>query len=1042
MLFSKGNFWRANFNKIQKLKAVWRTGFGALCVFCMPLIAQNPDLPIYSSPKQVNSPASKTASSSAHLMPAKLHPPQKPSLKRSNIFRRSQRRPLQGNSVALQPEAVVDTAQILWAKQFGMGAAASTEHFVDLATDGVGNILVTGWSSAQPFGTEYLTQKYDSGGNLVWEARFGGDGNGDNKAKAIAVDGSGNAAVSGVAFNSETYGYDITTVYYNSGGVQQWSVAIPVALRHSSLMDEPTAVKFDSNGNVCVCGWVLALDQTGTFIRSDWVVIKYDAAGNEMWSDYYDSGIFEDDWAVDMIPDAFGNLYVTGISETNNYEDMLTIKYDVSGARAWTKIFDQGWYEEATAIARDADGNIIVSGTDGDFLTLKYDENGIQLWFRRMDGPLNGDDYVNDVAVDTSGNVIVAGETEGNFGDYDFLTVKYSGAGDTLWAVTYDGNGTGSAGGYSLDVDTPGNIYVTGYEDTTGQNDFTISTIKYDTSGALQWSKRQANYSDYSFDRSVAVLSNGQILTAGTVWGNDYDLRLQTYQPDGSAGWQYSYDGVSNSWETARFLFQDDMGNIYIGGTSWDGDYDVFAAKFDPNGMLLWSNRSDGGYGSTDTPLAMAVDDNGNIYFAGYTYNGSYQDFLTVKYNANGNESWIRTFSGAANRNDNARDIAIDASGDIIVTGESDIDNQNNSELVTIKYDSAGGTVWQANHRILKDARPLCLAINSASEVYVGGAAVHPSGSTNSMIVKYNTNGDTLWSLVHDGFGNNMGYYGQDMILDAAENVVMVGHNYLSKTQLAKVSPVGDTLWVKEMSGHKASVLMMDNLGNLFVAGDATTNRFFTAKYDLNGNESWSATYPANGNQSYSAGLDLDNGGNAYVTGESYGISFYDFGVVKYSSNGMEEWSARYDLAARSNSPAGVAVDANNDITVVGTTDSDDWSVVTIVKYQQVPVGIKDSGSPQVPENSYLAQNYPNPFNPVTKIRYAISGAVNGAGRQLVSLKVYDILGREVATLVDEEKPVGEYAVEFNGSSLSSGIYFYQLKAGSCTQTKKLILMK
>jgi hypothetical protein len=59
-----------------------------------------------------------------------------------------------------------------------------------------------------------------------------------------------------------------------------------------------------------------------------------------------------------------------------------------------------------------------------------------------------------------------------------------------------------------------------------------------------------------------------------------------------------------------------------------------------------------------------------------------------------------------------------------------------------------------------------------------------------------------------------------------------------------------------------------------------------------------------------------------------------------------------------------------------------------------------------------------------------------------VTLKVYDILGREVATLVNEEKPAGEYEVEFNGSNLPSGIYFYQLKAGSYVETRKMVLLK
>lgn len=95
------------------------------------------------------------------------------------------------------------------------------------------------------------------------------------------------------------------------------------------------------------------------------------------------------------------------------------------------------------------------------------------------------------------------------------------------------------------------------------------------------------------------------------------------------------------------------------------------------------------------------------------------------------------------------------------------------------------------------------------------------------------------------------------------------------------------------------------------------------------------------------------------------------------------------------------------------------------------------------PEKFSLSQNYPNPFNPTTKIRYSIPDIIpNEAKNLLVSLKVYDILGREVATLVEEEKPAGEYVVEFSGAYLPSGIYFYRLKADAFSETKKLILMR
>jgi len=90
----------------------------------------------------------------------------------------------------------------------------------------------------------------------------------------------------------------------------------------------------------------------------------------------------------------------------------------------------------------------------------------------------------------------------------------------------------------------------------------------------------------------------------------------------------------------------------------------------------------------------------------------------------------------------------------------------------------------------------------------------------------------------------------------------------------------------------------------------------------------------------------------------------------------------------------------------------------------------------QIPVNVSLLQNFPNPFNPRTTIRYQVPSTVR------VSLRVYNLLGQEVAKLVDEEKTGGEHEVSLDASRLSSGIYFYRIVAGSFTQTRKLVLLK
>jgi hypothetical protein len=88
------------------------------------------------------------------------------------------------------------------------------------------------------------------------------------------------------------------------------------------------------------------------------------------------------------------------------------------------------------------------------------------------------------------------------------------------------------------------------------------------------------------------------------------------------------------------------------------------------------------------------------------------------------------------------------------------------------------------------------------------------------------------------------------------------------------------------------------------------------------------------------------------------------------------------------------------------------------------------------PKSFVLSQNYPNPFNPTTVIQYEIPKSA------MVTLKVYDILGREVKTLVNQYENSGNYSINFNASNLSSGVYFYQLRSGSYIVTKKMVLLK
>ncbi|MBK6912342.1 MAG: T9SS type A sorting domain-containing protein [Ignavibacteriales bacterium] len=191
----------------------------------------------------------------------------------------------------------------------------------------------------------------------------------------------------------------------------------------------------------------------------------------------------------------------------------------------------------------------------------------------------------------------------------------------------------------------------------------------------------------------------------------------------------------------------------------------------------------------------------------------------------------------------------------------------------------------------------------------------------------------------------------------------------------------------------------------------------------------------------------MDGSGNFVIAWEDlrYGINNQDIIGQRYYANGTPNGSNYRIVADGPNygETSPVAAANNNQIVfswmdnrrskgwnIYGKVVGWDWNGVT---------SVSDQGN-NLPKEYVLEQNYPNPFNPGTKIKFSIPNV--GTGLAMSVLKVYDVLGREVATLVNEEKPAGSYEVEFDASKLSSGVYYYKLSAGSFVETRKMILMK
>jgi len=176
---------------------------------------------------------------------------------------------------------------------------------------------------------------------------------------------------------------------------------------------------------------------------------------------------------------------------------------------------------------------------------------------------------------------------------------------------------------------------------------------------------------------------------------------------------------------------------------------------------------------------------------------------------------------------------------------------------------------------------------------------------------------------------------------------------------------------------------------------------------------------------------DPDSGGTL-ITGTNGESIVTTVGAIDARENQTVqlEWDIPTSVPPRSRIYA--VIDPENLMTELQENNNKGWSILGGLG---INVGVEDIEIPVVDEFE-LSQNYPNPFNPQTRITYSISS------EKKVSLKIYDILGREVVVLVNEVKPAGSYEANFNASNLASGVYFYRLHAGSFIKTKKMMLIK
>lgn len=586
-----------------------------------------------------------------------------------------------------------------------------------------------------------------------------------------------------------------------------------------------------------------------------------------------------------------------------------------------------------------------------------------------------------------------------------------------VWVARYNGPGNYYDEAYSLAVDDNGNVYVTGYSFSNGtEPDY--ATIKYNSAGEQQWVAR--------------------------------------------------YNGTGNSFDVARKLFIDNSGNVYVtgGSTGIGTSLDFTTIKYNNSGVQQWVARYNGPGNGDDEARSLKVDASGNVYVTGESVGaGTGSDYTTIKYNAGGVQQWVSRYNGPGNSFDFVESMAITEDGNIFITGRS-TGSETGADYATIKYNSAGAQQWVARYNGGANSSDLAndVVADKSGNIYVTGTST--SGSiiddeeeiffVDIATIKYNANGDQLWVATYDGGGDDRGVA---VGLDALENVYVSGSISNSPPGLEepdrdygtiKYTSAGVQQWVaqygpppgEEFNDFTANDHAVDSSGNVYVTGQSGDINYATVKFNTNGQLEWAVIY--NNDQRFSNeiahSVAVDELGNVYVTGLSDGeLSNFDYATIKYAQTLLAcgHNGNKMLICHKGKKTLCISAAEVNDHIAHGD-HMGDCTEGAAESVAGETTGLSNANR-ELPAG-FRTFNAPNPASAMTKIYYELP--IDGQ----VSIQVYDITGRQIATLVNSSRKAGYHSTNFDVSALQKGIYHYRITIKTQTtvwiQTKKFVVVK
>ena len=921
--------------------------------------------------------------------------------------------------------------------------------------DGSLYLLVSTISDDFPFYRFKLT-KYNSSGLFLWQIQSKDIESNNYVADILEIDNSNNIYVAAHKFENNSPG-GLLLLKFSADGNQLWIKKYNGSLINS--FSSPFEIKFDTNENVILIGYSGRIENNSV-INDSLLIIKYSKIGIEEWTAKTSRDSLN--YMVHCALDDSNNIFVSGESIAFSHIIKFT-KYNHNGEHIWSSSYlDKSFYYLATDLASDKNGNHIITGNsttlnfNSKWITIMFDKNGLRKWIKYEDKDSSSDVYETPLLlnIDKDNFINVLGyENKNNISN--FFLVKYDTNGNKISDKSFID--TTAEFIQRVILDNSGNLYSAGFF----RNPDKIYLIKYNDHGNKVWNsnfltggiKDDDNGMNLILDNSgnVYLTTEDSSKKAGI-----HEVITSKYNNNGKEIWTIR----SNEFlkHKAVAMFSDNNDNTYMTGWIENGkgvNQDFITIKYDSSGKISWINRYDGPAHSIDIPYAITGDNAGNVYVTGGSKGiNSNIDYATIKYNSNGDEEWIVRYNGSNTINGPDYPVAIvtDNVGDIYVSGNS-IGADLNDDFVTIKYNKFGQLQWVQRYNSLNNGKDsvVSIAIDNLGNIYVAGISDSTISLYTYLLIKYDPSGQLLWVQRYHQKGDDWERV-KKIVIDKNNNIYVTGTGFRKKTNedimTVKYNSDGIYQWSKiwddpSNSSDNASDIKADKYDNVYVtgygSGGGTGNDFVTLKYNSSGNLKWAVIYDSPQNlDDFAANLALDYQENPYIAGFSLNNNNYNYSLVKYDTNGVKLWDINYIYSQISNSfPVGLSLDRKGNIVLGGFSETLDWSIFNLIKYIQ-PGFKPDAVAEDFNKiNSYrLYQNFPNPFNPITTVKYSIPK------RSFVKIKLYDLLGRELKSLVSKEEDAGSHQVKIDGASLSSGVYFYIMYTENFIESKKMILLK